>query len=69
MKQAEEVALGYGLRGADTVHLASALWLRDHLPSKVDAIMMITSDRELAEAATQAALAVFDPTREPLPAP
>jgi hypothetical protein len=28
---------------------------------------VITSDRELEEAAEQSGLAVFDPTREPLP--
>ena len=66
---AQEAALRYGLRGADTVHLASALWLKEHLPSGVDSLTMITSDRELAEAAKQAELDVFDPTREPLPAP
>lgn len=67
MKRTRTVALRYGLRGADTVHLASALWLEDHLPPEIERITMITSDRELAEAAEQAGLAVFDPTREPLP--
>jgi predicted nucleic acid-binding protein len=69
VKYAQEVALRHGLRGADTVHLASALWLKEHLPSGIDVLMMITSDRELAEAAEHAGLDVFDPTREPLPAP
>ena len=67
MERAREVALAYGLRGADTVHLASALWLSMNLPDGVDTLTMITSDRELAEAATEAGLDVFDPTREALP--
>ena len=67
MKQAKAVALRFGLRGADTVHLASALWLENHAPPGIDLVTMITSDRELAEASEQAGLPVFDPTREPLP--
>lgn len=69
MRRSRDVALRYGLRGADTVHLASALWLATHLPAEVDSLTMIASDRELADAAEQAGLAVFDPTREPLPTP
>lgn len=69
VKYAQEAVLRYGLRRADTVHLASALWLKEHLPSEIDTLTMITSDRELAEAAAHADLDVFDPTREPLPAP
>lgn len=67
MKRAREVAFRYGLQGADTVHLASALWLEAHPPTEEDSLTMITSDRELAEAAEHAGLDVFDPTREPLP--
>jgi predicted nucleic acid-binding protein len=67
MRRSRDVALQYGLRGADTVHLASALWLADHLPNGADALAMITSDRELVEAAEDAGLEVFDPTREALP--
>jgi len=69
MERAREVALRFGLRGADTVHLASALWLETHAPSGIEEMTMITSDRELEEAAEQSGLVVFDPTREPLPAP
>jgi predicted nucleic acid-binding protein len=69
MRRARDVALRFELQGADTVHLASALWLETHPPPKIESIMMITSDRELAEAADQTELAVFDPTREALPAP
>lgn len=59
----------YGLRGADTIHLAAAQWIAKRPAFKDEPIGLITSDRELAEAAGQAELDVFDPTREPLPAP
>ncbi len=67
MERAREAALRFGLRGADTVHLASALWLEAHAPSGIEGMTMITSNCELGEAAEQAGLAVFDPTRDPLP--
>ena len=67
MERAREAALRFGLRGADTVHLASALWLDAHAPSGIEEMTMITCDRELEEAAEQSGLAVFDPTRESLP--
>jgi len=67
MRQARDIALRFGLRGADTVHLASALWLEAHPPPNVASVAMIASDRELAEAADEAGLDVYDPTRDPLP--
>lgn len=67
MEQARTIALRFGLRGADAVHLASALWLENHAPAEIEALTMITSDRELAEAADQADLPVFDPARNSLP--
>ncbi|MFB6247679.1 MAG: hypothetical protein ABEL97_03830 [Salinibacter sp.] len=59
----------YGLRGADTLHLAAARWIVNQPTFADDPIGLVTSDRELAEAAVQAGLAVFDPTREALPEP
>jgi len=59
----------YGLRGADTLHLAAALWIVNQPALRADLIGLVTSDRELAEVAVKAGLAVFDPTREPLPSP
>jgi len=67
MRRARAVALRYGRRGADNVHLASALWLEEHSPPEIETVTMIASDRELAEAADAAGLSVFDPTRESLP--
>jgi predicted nucleic acid-binding protein len=68
LERVHDVTLRFGLRGADTVHLASALWLQNHAPSGIEKGTMITSDRELAAAAEQAGLPVFDPTRTSLPA-
>jgi predicted nucleic acid-binding protein len=59
----------YGLRGADTIHLAAARWIGDRPAFEDQSIGLVSSDRELAEAADHAGLEVFDPTREPLPAP
>ena len=59
----------YGLRGGDTLHLAAARWIVNQPTFADDPIGLVTSDRELAEAAEQAGLAVFDPTREALPEP
>jgi predicted nucleic acid-binding protein len=59
----------YGLRGADTIHLAAACWIGDRPAFADEPIGLVTSDRELAEAAVHAGLDVFDPTREPLPVP
>jgi predicted nucleic acid-binding protein len=59
----------YGLRGADTIHLAAARWIGDRPAFADESIGLVTSDRELAEAADHAGVEVFDPTREPLPAP
>jgi predicted nucleic acid-binding protein len=59
----------YGLRGADTLHLAAARWIANQPTFADDPIGVVTSDRELAEAAGQAGFAVFDPMREALPEP
>lgn len=63
------LARQYGLTGADTMHFAATRWMstRDHFQD--ESIGLVTSDRELAEAAESDGLDVFDPTREPLPAP
>jgi uncharacterized protein len=57
----------YPLRGADAIHLASALWLRDTL--KLDSkmrfaggpLIFATSDNQLKNAARMVGLDVFDP--------
>ncbi len=58
---------GFPLRGADAIHLASALWLRDmsKLGMKVDQytgpLVFVTSDKQLARAASKHKMEVFDP--------
>lgn len=55
------------LRGADAVHLASALWLRDAMRQgksfgpRLGAIEFATSDKQLKNAAALEGLTVFDP--------
>jgi len=57
----------FPLRGADVIHLASALWLRDmaRLGMKVDQytgpLVFVSSDKQLAKAAAKSHLEVFNP--------
>lgn len=53
----------YALRGADTVHLASAMWLRTLLAND-DEVVFVTSDEGLATAARMARFRVVDPRTE-----
>lgn len=59
--QAVTVAREYRLRGADAVHLAKALNLKDSLKGSSDSVRLVASDRELLEAALRAGLDVDDP--------
>jgi hypothetical protein len=49
------------LRGADAVHLASALVLQRRFAEAEDRLVFVASDRELKEAAHSSGLAVIDP--------
>lgn len=57
----------YPLRGADAIHLASALWLRDTLKLNTNMrlaggpLIFATSDNQLKNAARLVGLDVFDP--------
>ena len=57
----------YPLKGSDSIHLASALWLRDALRpgksfgSNPGILEFATSDRQLKTAAAMEGLSVFDP--------
>lgn len=63
----EGIAKAHPLRGADVIHLASALWLRDAArlgasPSKHDReVAFSSSDRQLCIAAGKYGLEVFNP--------
>jgi hypothetical protein len=52
------------LRGADAVHLASALVLRRRFADAEDRLIFVASDRELKEAAQSSGLAVIDPEEQ-----
>jgi predicted nucleic acid-binding protein len=62
-----EVVKGMSLRGADAIHLASALWLRDMatLGVKPDQykgpVVFVCSDKQLSRAASKHKLEIFDP--------
>jgi predicted nucleic acid-binding protein len=57
----------FPLRGADAIHLASALWLRDmaSVGMKTDQytgpVVFVSSDQQLAKAAAKSHLEVFNP--------
>ena len=63
---AQEVAQTHALRGADAIHLASAISLRKTLPGRQDQVVMVTSDQELADAAGQLGITVIDPEQAEL---
>jgi hypothetical protein len=48
------------LRGADAVHLASALVLQSRLVDVEDRLIFVAADRELKEAAQASGLAIID---------
>jgi hypothetical protein len=52
---------GYRLRGADAVHLATALGVNDALAGTGDSLVLIASDEELLAAAQQVGLAIENP--------
>lgn len=58
------VADAFALRGSDSVHLASALQLRDDLGIAANEFTFVTSDEELKAAAIKAGLAVLDPQEQ-----
>ena len=52
----------FALRGADMVHLASAIWLRDTVgTSSGNQVLFFSSDKLLARAAAGCGLEVFNP--------
>ncbi|MGE0540292.1 MAG: type II toxin-antitoxin system VapC family toxin [Dehalococcoidia bacterium] len=58
----------YALRGADAVHLASALLLRQHLTNRDDEVWLVAADEELKSAAQASGLTVLDPAEQEAPA-
>jgi len=60
----QTLAVRVALRGADTVHLASALLLQDRLRLGHHRLVFVTSDRELYDGAQRMGLTVVDPEQE-----
>lgn len=59
---ARQVAQELALRGADAIHLASALLLRQHLEEDESVhLTFVASDRELKDAAEASHLTLIDP--------
>ncbi|MBT4498400.1 MAG: type II toxin-antitoxin system VapC family toxin [Gemmatimonadetes bacterium] len=61
---AKEVARDHALRGADAIHLGSALMLRGRFQEEEDQLLFVTSDQELKGAAQSVGLSVSDPQEE-----
>jgi predicted nucleic acid-binding protein len=61
---AKDLARSLALRGADSVHLASAVVLQKRFTDDVDRLILITSDHELKEATPSSGLTVVDPEEE-----
>jgi len=59
--RAVRLARGYKLRGADAVHLATAISVNDALAGTGNSLVLIASDEELLAAARQMGLAVENP--------
>jgi uncharacterized protein len=57
----------FALRGADTVHLASAIWLRDTtVAGRIgNQLLFLSSDKRLAKAAADFGLEAFNPETAP----
>jgi len=58
---AKVMARRLALRGADAIHLASALILQERFVDEDDRLVLVTSDRELKEAGETAGLIVMNP--------
>lgn len=63
LRRAMDLPMLYRLRGADAVHLASAMAYRDALGAQ-DELVFVSSDRELLSAASNARFTVVDPAEE-----
>ncbi len=59
--RALRLARGYKLRGADAVHLATALGVNDALAGTGNSLVLIASDEDLLAVAQQTGLAVHNP--------
>lgn len=64
VNRAKDIARQQALRGADAVHLASALLLQSRFVDPEDRLIFVTSDQELIEAARSASLEIVNPEQQ-----
>jgi uncharacterized protein len=64
MDCAKDLARDMALRGADAVHLASALVLQRRFAATEDRLIFVAADRELKQAAQSSGLTVIDPEEQ-----
>jgi uncharacterized protein len=64
VNRAKDAARHQALRGADAVHLASALLLQSRFVEQEDRLVFVASDRELKGAAQVSGLEVIDPEEQ-----
>jgi hypothetical protein len=64
VNRAKEVARKRALRGADAIHLASALLLQSRFVEEEDRLVFVASDSELKDAARLAGFEVLDPEEQ-----
>jgi predicted nucleic acid-binding protein len=72
VNRAKDVARQQALRGADAIHLASALLLQSRFVEEEDRLVFVASDRELKDAARSTGFEALDPEEqesEPEPQP
>jgi len=68
LDSAVALARRFALRGADAVHLASALALQRQVIGENERVILVASDRELKESARSSQLDVLDPAEEQMSA-
>jgi len=59
--QAKEIAKVQALKGADALHLASALKVKEGISDRAVSIFFVASDKELKQAARKEGFTVIDP--------
>lgn len=64
INDAKELTKRHALRGADAIHLSSALILKKRLREKEEKLIVVASDNELKEAAKLSGLEVIDPAEK-----
>ncbi len=64
MQYVDGVISQHHLRGADSIHLSTAIWLKKHINAE---ITFVTSDRELLSAARKERHQTLDPQEFPTP--